>query len=124
VRTTRSSYNGTLQVISPSVANGQVAACWIAGNGRRYVYTTNPGTSSVSSYKVKRRSGELTLLEGVAGTGAAPLDLSIVEGRFLYAIDPGNGSIDMFKIDRDGGLTGLGTADGGFGQYAQGIAAR
>jgi 6-phosphogluconolactonase len=118
------SHDGILQVISPSVPNGQVAACWIAGNGRGYVYTTNPGTSSLSSYTVRNRDGKVILREGVAGTGSAPLDLSIVEGRFLYAIDPGNGSIDMFKIGRGGGLTSLGIAAGGFSPYSQGIASR
>jgi 6-phosphogluconolactonase (cycloisomerase 2 family) len=116
--------NGTLQVISASVANGQVAACWIAGNGRGYVFTTNPGTSSISSYVLKRGRGGLMLLNGVAGSGSAPLDLSLAEGRFLYAIDPGNGSVDMFRIERDGSLSVLGAAAEGFAAYAQGIAAR
>jgi 6-phosphogluconolactonase len=113
----------TLDVISGSVLNGQVAACWIAGNRRGDVYTTNPGTSSISAYQDRNRS--LVLLNGVAGTGSTPLDLSITsDGRFLYALDPQIGTIDMFKIECDGSLTDLGTVSGGFSIFAQGIAAR
>jgi len=117
--------NGTLQVISPSVANGQIAACWIAGNTRGHIFTSNPGTSSISSYKLKPGSGKISLLDGVAGDGDAPLDMAVsTNGRFLYALDPGNGGIDMYRIERDGSLTDLGTIDGGLSIFAQGIAAR
>jgi 6-phosphogluconolactonase len=115
--------NDTLDVISGSVPNGQVAACWIAGNEHGDVFTDNPGTSSVSAYK--DRHGSLVLLNGVAGTGTTPLDLSITrDGRFLYALDPKNGTVDMFQIEHDGSLTSLGTVAGGFSIFAQGIAAR
>jgi 6-phosphogluconolactonase (cycloisomerase 2 family) len=118
-------HNGTLQVISPSVANGQVAACWIAGNERGNIFTANPGTSSLSAYKLKAGNGKVALLDGTAGMGDAPLDLAIpVNGRFLYALDPGNGALDMFQIEHDGSLTDLGTAPGGLPMFAQGIAAR
>ena len=117
--------NGTLQVISPSVANGQIAACWIVGNSRGYVFTANPGTSSISSYKLRHGNGMISLLDGVAGIGNAPLDLAIsVNGRFLYALDPANGGIDMYRIERDGSLTDLGTVAGELSIFAQGIAAR
>jgi len=113
----------TLDVISGSVPNGQKAACWIAGNERGDVFTANPGTSSISAYKA--RHGVVALLNGVAGTGNTPLDLSITrDGHFLYALDPTYGTIDMFKIEPDGSLTSLGTVAGGFSIFAQGIAAR
>lgn len=117
--------NGTLQVISPSVANGQVAACWIAGNECGYIFTANPGTSSVSAYKLKVAVGTLVLLAGVAGMGNTPLDLAITaNGWFLYALDPSNGGIDMFEIEPDGSLVNLGTAAGGLSIFAQGVAVR
>jgi 6-phosphogluconolactonase len=124
-----STYNilpgNTLQVISPSVLNGQAAVCWIVGNERGYIFTSNPGTSSISSYKLKAGNGKLALLDGTAGLGSAPLDIAIpVNGRFLYALDPGNGAIDMFQIEHDGSLTNLGTVPGGFSIFANGIAAR
>jgi 6-phosphogluconolactonase (cycloisomerase 2 family) len=117
--------DGTLQVISPSVANGQAAACWIAGDPRGNIFTTNPGTATISAYKNKARKGTLVLLDGKASVGNPLLDLDITPGgRFMYALDPMNNAIDMFQIDRDGSLTNLGAVDGGLSIFAQGIAVR
>lgn len=116
--------DGTLRVITPSVGNGQTAACWIAGDERGNVFTANPGSSTISSYKEEARDGTLTLLAGVAGRGHSPLDLSIAEGRFLYAVDPNAGGIDMFRIEEDGSLTSRGAVAGGLSVFSQGIAAR
>ena len=66
--------NGTLQVISRSVANGQTASCWIAGTDNGYIFTANPGIPSISSYKLKIGNGKLALLNGTAGGGETPLD--------------------------------------------------
>jgi 6-phosphogluconolactonase len=116
--------NDTLQVISGSVPNGQQAACWIAGNRRGDIFTTNPGSGTVSAYQLSTRNGQVTLLNGAAGSGNKPLDLAItINGRFLYALDPGNGAIDMFRIERDGSLTDLGAIDAELSIFAQGIAA-
>ena len=107
-------HNDTLQVISPSVANGQTAACWIAGNERGYVFTDNPGSGTVSNYKLTDKKGDLVLLNGAAGVGTTPLDVAIAaDGRFLYALDPAGGGVDMFQIQPDGSLTNLGSAAGG-----------
>jgi 6-phosphogluconolactonase (cycloisomerase 2 family) len=111
-------------VISPSVADGQKASCWIAGNERGYIFTGNPGSGTISSFKLKAGSGKLTLLKGAAGTGTSPLDVATVDVRFLYALDPNGGGIDMFKVEYDGSLTDLGLAPGGLSVFAQGIAAR
>ena len=118
-------HDGSLQVISPSVANGQAATCWIVVNQRGDVITTNPGTNSLSAFHVDAGTGQVTLLNGTAGAGNAPLDIDISEnGRFAYAVDPGNGGVNMYRIESDGSLTGLGTVDGGSSQFAQGMAAR
>ena len=70
-------------------------------------------------------SGRGLFLYGAAGNGSKPLDIAVAgNGRFLYAADPGNGSVDMFRITHDGGLTNLGTVNGGLALFAQGIAAR
>jgi 6-phosphogluconolactonase (cycloisomerase 2 family) len=116
----------TLRVISPSVPNYQSAACWIAGSERGYIFTANPGSHSISAYRLMAGQGSLVLLNGAAGLGNRPLDLSTtVNGRFLYALDPGNGTIDMFKIEGDGSLTNLGAINAGeLSIFAQGIAAR
>jgi len=118
-------HDGALQVISPSVPNGQKTACWIAGSKLGYIFTANPGSSSISTYKLKTGKGSLVLLNDVAAIGKTPIDLAItVDGRFLYALDPGNGAVDMFRIDPNGRLTNLGALAGGFSIFAQGIAAR
>jgi len=116
----------TLDVISGSVLNGQKAACWITGNERRYIFTANPGTHTVSAYRLMTEQGNLVLINGAAGTGNTPLDLSTTRnGRFLYALDPTNGTIDMFKIEGDGSLTNLGAINAvELSIFAQGIAAR
>jgi len=124
-----SSYNilrdGTLQVISPSVVNGQAATCWIAGNESGDVFTANTGSQSISAYEHKAGKGTLALLNATAGVGNRPIDMAIpVNGRYLYALDPADGGIDMFQIERDGSLTDLGTVSVGLSIFAQGIAAR
>ena len=114
----------TLRVISPSVANGQTATCWIAGN-MQYAFTSNTGSQTLSAYKVKPGKGSVTLLNATAGFGNRPIDSAVsVNGRFLYALDPGNSSIDMFLIKSNGSLVNLGTAYGGFEIFAQGLAER
>jgi 6-phosphogluconolactonase len=117
--------DGTLQVISPSVANGQNASCWIAGNNRGDIFTANTGSQTISAYALAAGSGEISLLDQAAGLGNKPIDMSVTsDGRFLYALDPANGGVDMFRINPDGSLTDLGIADGGLAIFAQGIAAR
>ncbi len=115
---------GTLQVISPSVANVQAATCWIAGN-RRYAFTANTGSNTISAYRVKPGDGSLALLEAVAGLGNLPIDMATtVNGRFLYVLNAGSGTIGMFRIQSDGSLANLGVADGELSIFVQGIAAR
>ena len=118
--------NDKLHVISPSVPNGQAAACWIAGNERGYVFTDNPGSGTISSYKLEDKKGSLVLLNGAAGAGTTPLDVAIAaDGTFLYALDPKGGSIDTFQIQPDGSLINLGpTFAVELSISAQGIAAR
>lgn len=117
--------NGTLQIITPSLANGQAATCWIAANRRGNVFTANTGSQNISSYKLRAGNGILTLLNATAGFGNRPIDMAIpTNGRFLYALDPANGGIDMFRIESDGSLTDLGTVNAGLSIFAQGIAAR
>ncbi len=119
--------NDNLQVISKSVPNGQIAACWIARNNRGDVFTANPGRSSISAYQLIGQSGQVSLINGVAGTagtGTTPLDLAVAgDGRFLYALDPSSGMIDMYQINNDGSLSTVVTVNGNLSLFAQGIAA-
>jgi 6-phosphogluconolactonase (cycloisomerase 2 family) len=120
--------DGTLLVISPSIANGQAATCWIAGTQQGYVFTSNTGSQNLSAYRVVKEddnAGQLELLDATAAFGNRPIDNGVSEnGRFLYALDPAAAAIDMFAIEADGSLTDLGTAPGGLALFAQGIAVR
>jgi 6-phosphogluconolactonase len=117
--------DGSLTLVTGSVPNGQAATCWIAIGKEGFAYTTNPGTSSLSAYRVHPGQADIRLLAGVAGSGAAPLDLTATEdGRFLYALDPGTGGIDAFAVEPDGHLINIGPVPAGLPTYAQGLAAR
>lgn len=119
--------SGVLSVISESVPDFQTAACWIViTNSGRYVYTSNTGSGSVSSYQLAS-SGALTLLDSVAaGTGAmsAPIDMALSNGsRYLYVHAAGLQTVEAFRVETDGSLTPIGSV-GGLPFGAQGIAAR
>jgi len=117
--------DGSLEVINASVANGQAATCWIAGNDRGDIFTANTGSQTISAYTLMNGNGQLMLLNATAGFGDRPIDMDIsVNGRFLYALDPAREAIDMFEIGSDGSLTDLGTVSAGISIFAQGIAAR
>jgi 6-phosphogluconolactonase (cycloisomerase 2 family) len=117
--------DGSLRVISGSVANGQAATCWIATAKNRYAFTANPGTSSLSSYRQHPGSGEVRLLAGVAASGSRPLDLAAsIDDRFLYALDPGASGVAAFEVRHDGTLHNLGPVPGGLPLFAQGLAVR
>lgn len=111
-----------LKAISASVANGQKASCWIATNGSRFLFTANPGSSTLSSFKLDTATGSVSLLAASAGMVGKPLDIATTRnGHYLYALDAGNLQIDAFEVGRDGKLTSLGPVNGGFAIYAQGL---
>jgi 6-phosphogluconolactonase (cycloisomerase 2 family) len=121
------SRDGVLTVVSGSVRDFQTAACWVViTNDGRYAYTSNTGSSTISSYQV-RPDGSLTLLESVAATtdpGSSPIDMALSAGsRYLYVLNNVTGTIDAFSVEPDGGLSPVAGA-GGLPPNAQGIAAK
>lgn len=118
--------DGFLELVSPSVGNGQTATCWIATSaGGRFAYVTNNASSTISGYRL-RAGGELALLDddGVtAKTGANPVDLALSRGgRFLYTLNAGAGTISAFLVDQRTGalelvqeIEGLPVDDGAVG---------
>ena len=119
--------SGELSVISASVGDTQLAACWaITTNDGRFVYLSNTGSGTLSSYAVGA-GGMLSLLNassGVTGSGTVPLDTAITSNsEFLYVLDDGTGALSAFRIEADGSLTALSGA-GGLPAGSQGIAAR
>lgn len=119
--------SGMLDVVSGSVPDLQTAACWIViTNNGRYVFTTNTGSGSVSSYTLAA-NGSLSLLNSVAAsTGAmsAPIDMALNNGsRYLYVLAAGLQTVEAFRVEANGSLTPIGSA-GGLPFGIQGIAAR
>ncbi|OLC57113.1 MAG: hypothetical protein AUH85_04065, partial [Chloroflexi bacterium 13_1_40CM_4_68_4] len=108
---TTSSYSiaksGRLDLVSPSVATTQAAACWAAvTKDGRFVYTANAGSGSISAYAVQQ-DGSITLSEAQAAfmAGAHPLDLATSENsRFLYVLESNARRVRAFRIGWDGGL--------------------
>ncbi len=120
---------GNLQVISPSVASNQSAACWIAiTNSGKYAYSTNTGSGNVSGYRISA-AGSLGLLNstgisGVTGNGTRPIDMAFSRNsKFLYTLNSGTSDIEIFRVLSNGGLVNLGSI-GGLPSGANGLAAR
>jgi len=117
---------GALNVISPAVANGQAATCWISVTGDgKFGFTSNTGSGTLSAYQVSA-NGTLNLENAVAGSlnnGGAPIDSARTsDSAFLYVVDSALGRIVSFKVNGAslkplGAVTGLPTS-------LQGIAAQ
>ena len=89
-----------LSPISPSVGDEQAAPCWIAiGGGGRYAYTTNAGSNSISTYRV-RRDGALELVGAPVATATHPTD-EAVAGDALFVVANG-AALQAFDLGRDG----------------------
>jgi 6-phosphogluconolactonase (cycloisomerase 2 family) len=100
-------------LISPSVATNQVAACWIAiSKNGKFAYTTNAGSGSVSSFRIGA-DGSLTRLNATAaltGAGSSPIDMAFsINGQYLYILAGGAHMISIFQMGADGSLAAAGT---------------
>ena len=100
------------KVISSAVVNGQTAACWIAiSKNGKFAYTTNAGSGTISSYRI-RENGALELVDptaGITGAGSTPLDMAFSNnGAFLYTLAAGAHTITIFQFNADGSLADLG----------------
>jgi len=117
-----------LTAISPAVANGQTAACWLSITpDRRFVYSSNTanfggagGTGNISIYAVSP-AGELSLVQGDAAPRAplpgsassGPVDSLIsADGRYLYQQYSGLGVVGAYRIEANGLLTPVADGDG------------
>jgi len=100
--------DGTLNVISPSVLNGQLATCWVvASPHEHFAYTSNAGNGTITIYRVKR-DGRLSVVESVLSTPdgtAAPIDSGVSKhGRNFYVLNGNEGTISVFRIRKNGRL--------------------
>ena len=108
---------GRLEPVSGSVADTRSEVCWAAATrDGRFVYVTNFGDGTISSYTV-REGGSLELLEAVAGStrygqpGVRDEALSR-DGRFLYAIDADAQRVFGWSVGVDGRLELVGEFEG------------
>lgn len=119
--------DGSLEVVTPALADTQNAACWVVvPRDGRFAYAANAGSGTISGYTVSA-GGDLALLNAIAastGDGSAPTDMALSNNsHFLYVRGGGNGTIMGFRIEADGGLTSVATV-AGVPSGSQGIAAR
>jgi 6-phosphogluconolactonase len=102
--------NGTLGVVSQSVATDGAANCWnaISPDGN-HVYASNAGSSNIAGFSI----GDGGVLKPLNGTivgsnpeGSTNLDIAISgDGKFLYSLNAKVGSIGVFAIQANGTLT-------------------
>ncbi len=108
---------GRLAPVSASVADTRSEVCWAAATrDGRFVYVTNFGDGTISSYAV-REGGRLELLEPVAastrlGTAGVRDEALTRDGRFLYAIDADAQRVFGWTVGDDGKLIPVGEFEG------------
>jgi 6-phosphogluconolactonase (cycloisomerase 2 family) len=120
--------DGMLDVVSASVPTEQTAACWIASTpDRRFTYTTNTGSGTISGYRIGA-GGTLTRFDdgGVTadlGPGSGPIDMALSQdGEFLFALNGGSATISSMRVNHDGTLSIVETT-GGLPPGANGLVA-
>jgi 6-phosphogluconolactonase len=114
----------TLDVISPSIPDGQMASCWLSITLNGQTFVSNTGSGDLSSYQVSA-SGTAALVNAIAANIApgAPIDSVLASNyRFLYVDDSARGDVFFFAVNGNnlapiGSITGLPTT-------LQGIAAQ
>jgi 6-phosphogluconolactonase len=101
------SSNGMISLIEGPVSAGQTAACWIVlTNNEKYVYASNTGSNTVSSF-IADADGMLDVLSAVAASMSisTPIDAVLSNNaKFLYVLNSGSESITAMSVANDGGL--------------------
>ena len=103
--------------VSASVADTRSEVCWAAvTKDGRFVYVTNFGDGTISSYAIARRRDDRARGSGRGSTrlgepGVRDEAISN-DGRFLYALDADTQQVHGWRIDADGRLDEVGAADG------------
>jgi DNA-binding beta-propeller fold protein YncE len=116
--------HNTLNAISLSVADGQMATCWLSMTPNGHTFVSNTGSGNLSSYQVGA-SGSASVVNPVAASIApgAPIDSALsTQNNFLYVDDSARGKVFIFSVQGNslesiGSISGLPTT-------LQGIAAQ
>jgi 6-phosphogluconolactonase (cycloisomerase 2 family) len=103
--------------LSASIGSTRSEVCWAAvSKDGRFVYVTNFGDGTISSYAIGD-DGSLELLEAVAawtnpGSKGVRDEAITGDGRFLYALDADARRVYGWSVGSDGSLEPVGDADG------------
>lgn len=133
-----SSYNvdaqGQLSIVSADVLagediwGGQQGVCWVTtSRDGEYAWTTNPHTSSLSTYRVDVQDGSLELAREIAfqpddyNEFFLDMDLS-ADGNYVNVISGNTGKTWVFRINHDNGdLEVVGAWSGGPQVHSYGL---
>ena len=108
---------GALTPVSGSVGDTRSEVCWAAvTNDGRFVYVTNFGDGTVSSYAIAE-DGSIALREAVAastreGEKGVRDEAISRDGRFLYAIDADARRVFGWRVEDNGDLMSVGAFEG------------
>ncbi|MBA3915615.1 MAG: beta-propeller fold lactonase family protein, partial [Acidobacteriales bacterium] len=116
------SRTGKLRVITGTLIDFGLAACWVANTHdpsfpTQYSYTTNTQSDTVSGYAIAA-DGSLSLLnpsDGITAqlaAGAFPLDEVISSDDYLYVLEGHFAGVGVFQIGSDGSLSEVQTTTG------------
>lgn len=115
--------DNTLNAISLSVADGQMATCWLSITRNGHTFASNTGSGNLSSYQVGA-DGTTVLVKAVAAsiTPGAPIDSALSsQNKFLYVDDSARGEVFIFRVQGNS-LAAIGSVSG-LPTTLQGIAA-
>jgi len=108
---------GQLTPVTGSVGDTRSEVCWAAvSKDDRYVYVTNFGDCTISSYSIGE-DGAIELAEAVAAStrmGKAGIRDEAISsnGRFLYALDADAQKVHGWSVGADGRLAEIGAFEG------------
>lgn len=100
--------DGELRIISGSVPNGQMLACWVAlTRDEQYAYTSNTGNGTITTYRINE-NGTLNVLGSIY---SVPQEFTMAidngvsrDGFNFYVLNGNQGSISVFYICEYGRL--------------------
>jgi 6-phosphogluconolactonase len=106
-----------LAPVSAAVGSTRSEVCWaVASNDGRFVFVTNFGDGSVSTYEIGA-DGSIELREAIAaqtveGEPGLRDEALSSDGRYLYALHSDTGRVFGWKVGEEGTLLAVGSANG------------
>ena len=121
------SADGSISHVGGPIFANQTAACWVVvTNNGKYVYATNTGSGTISSFAAGN-DGALSLasaVAGITGMGSIPIDAALSNNsKFLYELNSGSHTISGCTVEHNGSLNIINTV-GSLPAGTIGLAAR